>query len=68
MTSPPNPASMDAGDPPVPRMPSSDPSGYIARRSPLLPWRSAWQRDAVRGDVIAGTTLAAYAVRPERKR
>ncbi len=43
-------------------MPSSDPSGDIAHRSLLLPWRSAWQRDAVRGDVIAGTTLAAYAV------
>ena len=43
-------------------MPSSDPSGDIAHRSLLLPWRSAWQRDAVRGDVIAGSTLAAYAV------
>ncbi len=53
---------MDAGNRPVPRMPSSDPSGDIARRSLLLPWRSAWQRDAVRDDVIAGTTLAAYAV------
>ncbi|MEO8346711.1 MAG: SulP family inorganic anion transporter [Betaproteobacteria bacterium] len=43
-------------------MPSPDPSDNDAPRGLLLPWRNAWQRNTLRFDAIAGTTLAAYAV------
>ena len=43
-------------------MPSPESSGSRSLHEFLLPWRSAWQRETVRFDLVAGTTLAAYAV------
>jgi len=42
--------------------PPPDAKGRRRLQTLFLPWRRAWRSDALRFDVLAGTTLAAYAV------